>query len=1293
MLRPLDGLFTKRRFPLDVCYNEAMKRAWKRERFNRFVRCIRDVSVGSLTLLSITPAMSAELLLREPIVAAVSRPDNDHLFEELLPADTGVDFLQPIDTTHPQKCLYVGGYASPGIAIGDVNGDGLADIFLTGGPVPNRLYLQQPTPDGSASLVFRDATDLLDDRDRNNWSAGVTFVDIDGDRDLDIYVCNYDAPNQLFINERSSDGSFRLVESAKAYGLDLIDASFIAAFSDYDGDGDLDVLVGAYQYVNPAGRPAKPPVVQNGDQYSVFPEFQKYYGIVRDSSGQQTFTNVGRANYLLQSNAAQANGGPIRFTDVTRAAGISGVGVCNSLLWWDFDGDRHPDIYVGNDFKVADQLYHNNGDGTFTEVIQHVFPHTTWFSMGSEAGDINNDGLLDLFVSDMAGTSHYRSKVTMGEMSVHKEFMKTAEPRQYMRNALLLNTGTPRFLEAAYMTGLAKSDWSWAVKLADFDNDGRLDSYITNGAARMFNHSDRNFTDEQRTGKTQWDLWEDTEPRNEENLAFQNLGDLKFKNVSEAWGLRKNGMSYAAASGDLDNDGDIDLVVANLDQPVSIYRNNSTDGHRLRVKLTGAGHNTHGIGATVQITTAGEHKQVRQLSPTMGFLSCNDPVLHFGLGDSDRIDEMIVQWPSGQRQVLRDLATDHTYNVVEPSGPHSSAITNSNVPKLNEPNSKSPTERRLFFASQRFPALKHTEIEFDDYARQPLLPYAHSQLGPGLAVGDVDGDGDFDFYLGRAKGARRAVYRNAGLGNLEVAHVFDEVQSEDLGALFFDADRDGDQDLYVVSGSVECEPNDISLRDRLYLNDGKGKFAEAVDALPDVRESGSVVCAADYDRDGDLDLFVGGRVVPGQYPVSPKSQLLGNESEPGKVAFSDRTTLVAPGLSEVGLVTSAIWSDVDGDGWIDLMVTLEWGPVRFFRNEADSSSARILVDRTTEAGLHTRLGWWNGIAAGDLDQDGDTDYVVTNFGLNTQYKATDEKPELIYFGQFDDSGRSRLLEAKFEADKCFPRRGLSCSSHAMPFVREKVKTFHQFGLSTLEEIYSKEKLNESLKLSANCLEAGVLVNLSQQGQAAFRFQPLPRIAQISPSFGVSIGDFNADGNPDIFLAQNFFSPQHETGRMDSGLGQVLLGLGADRDGGLQFHAAWPRESGILIPGDAKATSMIDFNRDGWPDLLVTLNNGPLQAYESIPDPKNRLFRVKLLGEPGNLDCVGAKVTINFDGDDRIPTQEVVAGGGYLSQSTTILSFGIGQNRPSSVTVQWPDGTQRKYPVKAGQRSLTLRYGG
>ncbi len=1210
------------------------------------------------------------------------------LFELLPPAHTGIDFVQPIETDHPRKYLYVGGYASPGIAIGDLNGDGLQDVFVTGGPVKNRLYLQTGDPSSVGSLHFRDATEEAEVDGRDDWGAGVTMVDIDNDGDLDIYVCNYDSPNKLFINETTSPESVRFVESAQEFGLDLVDASFVSAFCDYDLDGDLDVLVGGYQYVNPAGRPGKLPVVKQGERYMVLPEYQKYYGIVRGIGGGQVFTNVGRRDYLLENIAANSRDGRVRFKDVTKRAGIEGLGVGNSVLWWDYNGDGLPDIYIGNDFKVADQLYRNNGDGTFTDVIRDTFPHTTWFSMGSEAGDVNNDGLIDLFVTDMAGTTHYRSKVTMGEMSNNRDFLKSANPRQYMRNALLVNTGTPRFLEAAYMAGLANSDWSWAAKLADLDNDGWLDVFISNGAARMFNHSDRQITDQQRIGKTQWELWEDTPTRLEENLAFRNLGDLQFEDVSAKWGLKKKGMSYATAYGDLDNDGDLDLVVANLEEPVSVYRNRSREGHRLRVRLVGTRSNRSGLGAIVRIKTA-QGQQMRQMMPTMGFMSCNEPIVHFGLGAEDRAAELSVSWPSGILQVFQDLKADQVYTITEPSIDAG--------PRLVENQVDAGTP--MFLPSRVFPALRHVEKEFDDYARQPLLPYAHSQLGPGLAMGDVDDDGDLDFYLGRAKGTRRAVYDNLGKGRLGLKTLFEsDSDYEDMGALFFDADRDGDRDLYVVSGGVECEPDDPILRDRLYLNDGAGKFTRARDTvLPDLRDSGSVVCAADYDRDGDLDLFLGGRVIPGKYPVTPNSRLLQNQSRPGAPLMADVTTSTAPELLETGLVTSAVWSDADGDGWADLLVTHEWGPVKYFRNEASpsgSTSARQLVDRTAEAHLRDRLGWWNGIAARDLDNDGDVDYVVTNFGLNTTYHASDEKPELLYYGNFDDSGKPQLLEAKYEEDKCFPRRGLSCSSEAMPFVREKMQTFHNFGLATLQDIYTEDKLSQSLRLSANTLESGVLINLGPTNETSsvpqFRFQPLPRLAQISPSFGVTIGDFDADGLPDCFLAQNFFSPQVETGRMDSGLSLVLRGRGVNDQGELQFEPVWPRQSGILVPGDAKACSLVDFNEDGWSDLLVTVNSGPIEAFEAQPHTANQLFRVKLIGAPGNLDCVGAVVTVQFEGNHPSQTCEVCAGGGYLSQSSSVLSFGCGESRPIHVQVRWPHGKTTMHAVDMGKKQIAIR---
>ena len=1204
-------------------------------------------------------------------------------FTELDPASTGVNFVHPIDVSHPKKYLYVAGYASAGIAIGDLNGDGLQDIFLAGGPVASRLYLQVAGDDNKPSLRFRDATTTAKLDGGTAWSAGTAMVDIDNDGDLDLYVCNYDSPNFLYLNETQSPDEPRFVESAQAFGLNIVDASFMPAFCDYDLDGDLDVLITGHQYIDPRGNPKTPPVAQKDGEYYVLDTDKKYYGLIPGKGGKQVFTNVGRRDYLLRNNLSQVGDRKkIRFSNATEAAGITGIGVGNSVVWWDFNQDGWPDIHIGNDFKVADQLFLNNKNGTFTDVITQSFAHTTWFSMGSDVGDVNNDGMLDLLVSDMAGTTHYRSKVTMGEMSSNEEFLKTAIPRQMMRNALLINTGTPRFMEAAYMAGLASSDWTWATKLADFDNDGWLDVYFTNGAARMFNHSDITFTAADRIGKTQWDVWENTDVRREENLAFRNLGDLRFQNVSEPWGLKKLGMSYAAATGDLDDDGDLDIVVVNLEEPVSIYRNDTPDSNYLRVKLVGRANNRFGLGATVAVHS-GDRKQVRQVNPMTGFMSCNEPFAHFGIGDMP-VDKVTVTWLGGNHQVIDRPDINQTLTITEPS-------KHSVGPRVAQ-------DRRLFRRSRTFPNLKHAEKEFDDFARQPLLPNKHSQLGPGIALSDVDSDGDLDIYLGRAKGSPRAVYENQGKASLGVKSVTafkTHANREDMGVLFFDVDRDGDQDLYAVSGSVECSPGDVSLGDRLYVNDGMGVFSLAAGtAMPPMTDSGSVVCAADYDRDGDLDLFVGSRIVPGEYPETPTSHMLENKSAPNRPKLVEATEKVAPALRTVGLVTGAIWSDADGDGWVDLLVTLDWGPVKFYRNEADSSNQkeRRLVERTNESQLAKHVGWWNGIASRDIDNDGDLDYVVTNFGLNTKYHPTPQKPELLFYGDFDNTGKPHLVEAKYEQGKCFPRRGLSCSSHAMPFVREKVGTFHNFGVSTLSDIYTDTKLDTSMQLTADTLDSGVLFNdgnSEQTGLPVFRFEPLPRLAQISPSFGVVLGDFDADGWTDCFLAQNFYGPQHETGRMDSGVSLVLRGVQAD--GQFQFEPAWPQESGILVPGDAKSAAIADFNEDNWPDLLVTVNNDVIEAFEGQPHATNKLLRVRLVGKAGNLDCAGAIVRVDF-ADSHSPDQlaEIHAGGGYLSQGEPVLSFGCGTGAPVQISVRWPNGTATVHPLDRGQLDVTIR---
>lgn len=1232
-----------------------------------FFEPTRVLLAATIFAVGLSSANAAGGIKATPL-APSSKSTSDTRFELLTPAASGIDFVQPIDTNHYRKYLYVGGYASPGVAIGDLDGDDRQDIFLSGGPVPNRLYLQT-----DKDCKFRDATadaKVLDGGPA--WSAGATLVDIDRDGDLDIYVCNYDSPNHLFVNE-SQPGKVRFVERAAEYGLDIVDASFMSAFCDYDLDGDLDVFVVGYQYVDPSGRPKDPPVVQQNGQYYVKQGYRKYYGIVLGASGKPIFTNVGREDYLFENKSET---GKTKFENVTKKAGIEGLGIGNSAVWWDFNQDGLPDIYVANDFKVSDQLLRNNGDGTFTDVIRQSFSHTTWFSMGSEVGDINNDGLIDLFVSDMAGTTHYRSKVSMGEMGTSKIFMKISEPRQMMRNAMLINTGTPRFLESAFLSHLANSDWSWAVKLADFDNDGMQDVVITNGAARMFNHSDHTHTVKEKIGKTYWDLWEGTPTRKEENLAFRNEGHLHFKEVGNEWGLRRASMSYSAAYGDLDNDGDLDLVVSNLEEPVSVYRNHTSDAHRIRLRLVG-NKDRYGTNAVVTIETD-KGLQTRQQTPSMGFLSCNDPFVHFGLGDQTTVNRLTVKWPSGHEQTFRNLPADQLFTVTEPDS----------KPPQNPPATKPNT----MFVASNAGLPKHEEVEYDDFRRQPLLPFKHSQLGPGIAMADIDADGDLDVYVAQGKGSSGGVFRNDGRGGFAAGmdDAFDlDDKYEDMGVLFFDADADGDNDLYAVSGSVECEPNDPSLQDRLYLNDGNGSFTKAPDsALPKAYDSGSIACAADYDHDGDLDLFVGGRVVPGKFPVVPNSHLLKNESSGQGPRFTNVTKSVAPGLAQTGLVTSAVWSDVDNDGWVDLVIAHDWGPVKLFHNEPATSGTRKLVDQTTAVGLSGRVGWWNGIAADDIDNDGDMDFVVTNFGLNTKYHASSDKPELLYYGDFDGTGKPHLVEAKFEKEKCFPRRGLSCSSHAMPFVRKKMGTFHNFGLATLTDIYTENKLNDSLQLEANELQSGTLVNISNgDGKLPrFEFHSLPTLAQISPGFGVNLADFDADGHSDCFIAQNFFTPQIETARMDSGLSLLLHGGGTTDSP--EFDEVWPASSGISIPYDAKASAVGDLTGDGWADLLVTVNARNIAAFKLQPT-QNKVLAVKLAGKGGNRDCVGARARLIFEDGHSSGAKEVRAGGGYLSQSSATLHFGCGKKLPKRVEIRWPRGKISTKNVDSGMNVVSI----
>lgn len=1167
---------------------------------------------------------------------------NATLFSPLSLGSTGIDFQIDVNTEHERRRLYEIAFAGAGIAVADYDADGRPDIFMSRHDGADALYRQV------GDLEFVDVSRDAGLGDRSEWSSGATFADVNNDGLTDLYVCYYDSPNALYIN--NGDGTFS--DQAAAYGLNHQGASVMAAFADYDRDGDLDMYLLTSQLaanteveqqiritkVLGAGGRAVPKVPDESLEYTDFVE-RPNGQFVRIASGQQ--------DILFKNENGRFQ--PVDFRGTGNSASNEsdnhmGMGV----VWWDYDGDQWPDIYVANDLFGPDRLYRNNRDGTFTDVVATALPHTPWYSMGVDFADINNDGKFDLMATDMAASSHYEEKVGMGDMAKLGWFLQSAEPRQYMRNALYLNSGTERFMEIAYQAGIASTDWTWSVKLNDYDNDGLNDAFITNGMVRNFMDSDTQREIDATPYVDYWEILKDKPTKKDSNLAFRNSGDLRFEDVSSDWGIDHLGMSFGAAVADLDRDGDLDLVVNNLNEPAAVYRNDSRTGGRVLVRLKGQSSNSNGVGAVVRIETS-DGVQVRQLSPTRGFMSADEPILHFGTGSTGEILQLSVSWPSGTQQVFENLPVDRFFTITE--GGSTTVVTQ-------------PVAEAALYERVNDSALtrhKHRELPYDDYALQPLLPAKQSQHGPGMAWGDVDNDGDDDVFVGGAAGVPgvlffaedNAEFRAAARGPWS-AHS----DREDLGILWLDADSDGDLDLFVASGGVEVPQGDTDLANRLYLNDGRGNFQKAADdRLPISAESSGVVSAADIDADGDLDLFIGGRSVAGNYPLAPVSQLLRNDDG----QFVDVTDEIAPGLRDVGMVTSALWTDVDNDSDPDLMVTLEWGAVRYFENTGSE-----LTDRTQSAGLSSRTGWWNSITSVDLDNDGDSDYVITNVGLNTKYKASLEHPATLYYGEFSESGQSNLIEVHWEDETELPVRGLSCSSGAMPFIADQFGTFDAFARADINQLLSPAKVDTAARFTATELRHGVLLN---NGDATFEFEPLPSLAQIAPAFGVVSGDFNLDGNFDVYLVQNSFAPQAETGHMDGGISLLMLG-----DGTGDLRAVWPDESGLIVPGDAKSLSMGDLNQDGRADFVVGRNNANamvLQRSDASTVEVGQAMAIRLRGLAGNTTGAGARITaIRADGSRQ--STEIHAGSGYLSQSIPVAFLAdIAANPIIEVCVSWP----------------------
>lgn len=1189
-------------------------------------------------------------------------------FVKIDAAQSGLDFnnrLSENDSINIIDNEFV--YNGAGVALGDLNGDGLDDIFFAGNQVANKLFLN------NGKLQFQDIsfTAKIVKTDSLQWSSGVSIVDINTDGKLDIYVCNTfrkavaERKNLLYVNQgNNAEGVPVFKEMGEAYGVADDSYSSHAQFFDYDGDGDLDLYIGVNRIegINPT---QFRPLEDDGTSLSKDRLYENQW------------------NDSLESP---------RFVNVSEKAGIRYHGYSHSTLISDFNEDGWPDIYVANDFLSNDLLYINNQDGTFTNRARDMFKHFSLSSMGSDIADVNNDGQMALYTTEMQPYYNKRKKLFQGPSNYQKEIFtkKFDYEKQYTRNTLQIDQGTnpetglPVFGEIAMLANVKETDWSWAPLFADYDNDGLQDLFITNGFPKDV--TDRDFGDFRTTAKqfvSKEKLIAAIPQIKIPNFMFRNKGNYEFEDTTAAWGLNFPTYSNGAAYGDLDQDGDLDLVVNNINENALLLENKTNeldnDDHYIRIKLQGTENNRAGIGATVEIF-ADSLRQKKSLLTGRGYLSQPESTLHFGLGKRSSIDSLRIQWPNGKIQTLGKVAVDTVLTIsYNPEATIPRTIADTTVPKTYKDTTdvtisydpeatvlsttKTTSNSVLFQKVSTKYNLNHLseDQDFIDFNFQSTLPHKFSQYGPALSVGDINNDGLDDMFVGASRSFKEKWFiqqKDQTFVQQEVAYKNSpELNEEDAGTLLFDADNDGDLDLYIARGCAQYPSGHEFYTDVLMINDGKGNFNYSVNGLPDMRTNSSAVKAADFDRDGDLDLFVGSRVLPFAYPKPDRSYILRNDSSKGSPKFVDVTTEVFASFSGVGdqkgasekqegaseelqfpgLISDALWTDFNGDFWPDLILAGEWMPLRFFKNESGK-----LVEVTETTGIANLLGWWNSLAAADLDNDGDIDYIAGNVGENINFKGSREEPVRIYAKDLDGNGSIDPLISYYLRDSVGTKKEYLYHpwqdvTKQYVGIRKRFNSFGEFGESTLPEMFPDGLLDDATVLSMNYMKTSWIENL---GDGTFKMHALPVDAQIAPVYGILPQDLDGDGNLDILLIGNDFGMEVQQGPADALNGLVLKNKG---DG--SFAPIPLNDSHFFVPGDGK--SLVTLNLSDEKSLIVaSQNNDSLKVFEQNDKHPGRSIKL----QPNEV-----KAEICFKNGQK-QVREFFWGSTFQSQSTRSISI-------------------------------------